>query len=301
MKQSKHHSAIQTRADQSCEHYQSLMNATTLCKSTPYYRPVPNLQLSLLQILVILSFFQSVLSQSTQSCLKVPQHAKLSYLHSIFSRGGNIKLCPGFIIDSEDCDTNGRPFTVSSLDLTVACDNFFGYGGQCTISCSGSHFEVQSGRTLILEGITLTGASYGSVTVQTGGNLIAFDSTWEGNKNENGEGAAVYGHIASSVSLTDDHFVGNDSEGDGGALFSKGSVKISSCELKNNSALNGRGGALFAGNEAVVTIRQNTFEGNSASIQGPTIYSEAGAVYHAAGNDGCDNVNAVERSHRNMC
>jgi len=280
------------------DRHRSLTKATTLCGKDA---PAPKLRLSLLQILIILMFLQPTLSQSTQSCLTVPQPAKLSHLHSLFNRGGNIKLCPGFVVDSEGCDTNEEPFTVSSLDLTVACDNFFGYGGQCTISCSGSHFDVKSERTLILEGMTLTGASSGSVTIQTGGNLIAFDSTWKGNKSDNGKGAAVYSHIASSVSLTDDRFIGNNSEEDGGALFMKGSVRMSSCELKDNSALNGRGGALFADEGAVVTIRQNTFEGNSASALGPTIYSETGAVYNAAGNSGCGNVASIGRSRRNIC
>lgn len=277
--------------------HRSLMKPTA---QSPFYHPTPNLRHSVLQILVVLTFFQPILSQAPGSCLKVPKDAKLSYLHSLFSQGGHLTLCPGFTIDSERCDTSGNPFNVSNLDLTVACDNFFGYSGQCKISCSGSHFNVQNGRTLILEGMTLTGASSSSVTVQTGGNLIAFDSTWEGNKNEHG-GAAVYGHVASSLSFTDASFVENYSEEDGGALFMKGGVKIISCKFKKNSALNGRGGALFADAGSAVTLRQNFFEGNNASILGPTIYSEVGTVYNAYGNDGCGDVASVERSQRNMC
>lgn len=133
---------------------------------------------SLFQTLAtIFLFLPSVLSQF---CMTVPQPAKLSYLHSLFAGGGVVSLCPDFVISSEGCDTDEQPFTVFDRDLQVSCDDFFGSGGLCEISCPGRHFEVESGRTLVLEGMTLKGATSGSVNLKTRGNLIVFDSTWEG-------------------------------------------------------------------------------------------------------------------------
>jgi len=216
-----------------------------------------------------------------------------------------ISLCPDFVISSEGCDTNGEPFIVSNrdLDLTVACDNFFGSHGHCKISCPGKHFEVENGATLILEGMALESATLGSIEIKNGGNLIAFDSTWEGNRNinEDGRGAAVYSHGTSSVSFVHDIFRGNIAQENGGALYITGSASINSCVLEDNSALEGSGGALFVTEISSVSIRQSTFGGNDASEQGPAIYSESGAIYHAAENVGCDDMASTSGNLPNIC
>lgn len=127
-------------------------------------------------IVMILLYLPSVLSQF---CSRIPQPARLSHLHSLFTSGGKVNICSGFVISLEGCDTNEQPFTVSQYDLTIACDDFFGGGGKCEISCPGRHFVIEGGRTLVLEGMTLKGATSGSIEIMTSGNLIGFDSTWE--------------------------------------------------------------------------------------------------------------------------
>jgi len=265
--------------------------------SNPIHRFMP------LQIMgAIFLFLPSVVSRS---CQTVPQPATLSYLHSLFTSGGRISLCPNFVISSDGCDTNGEPFIVSNreLDLTVKCDNVFGSHGHCKISCPGKHFEVESGTTLILEGMNLEGATSGSIEIKTGGSLIAFDSTWEGNSNmiEDGRGAAIYSNGTSSVSLANDTFCDNIAQGDGGALYITGSATIISCVLENNSALKGSGGAVFVTEKSSVSIRRSSFEGNSALEQGEAIFSESGAIYNAAENDGCGDMAFTSRNLPNIC
>jgi len=119
--------------------------------------------------------------------------------------------------------------------------------------------------------------------------------------NDDGRGAAVYSHATSSVSLAHDTFDGNSAQRDGGALYITGSASINSCLLENNSAIKGSGGALFATERSNVSIRRSTFEGNSALELGPAVFSEAGAIYKAAENNGCDNVAPIHGTLTNMC
>lgn len=256
-------------------------------------------------------------------------------------------LCPEFSVSSEDCDTNGAPFTLYDRDLTIGCDNFFGTNGlHCEINCPGRHFDIGHNATLYLEGMVLKGATEGSVNVMEGGNLIAFDSTWEGNKrrslqsppspsptklgkaskstkaskltkaskstkstkseerteqnqsDDNDRGGAVYGQEQSYVTLTNNNFLHNIAEGDGGALYIDGSVQINNCELKNNISLEGSGGALFVSERAIATIRETTFQDNSSKFHGPGMYLKRGATVNSADNSGCGNTSLERQQER---
>jgi len=103
-------------------------------------------------------FLALIPSALSQFCITVPQPATLSHLHSLFTSGRTVRLCPDFTVSGQGCDTNEQPFQVLSSDLTVVCD-FYRGGNRCEISCPGTHFEVNNGRTLVLEGMTLTGAT----------------------------------------------------------------------------------------------------------------------------------------------
>lgn len=282
-------------------------------------------------------------------CTKVSESVTLSELHSIFaSSDGNVLFCPEFSVSSENCDTNGTPFALYDRDLKIGCDNFFGTNGlHCEINCPGRHFDVGHNATLYLDGMMLKGATEGSVDVMEGGNLIAFDSTWEGNERRglqspssssslesakwvksvksakaakwtkspksakstksegrtelnqsdiNDRGGAVYGYEQSYVTLTNNKFLYNIAEGDGGALYIDGSVQINNCELKNNLSLEGSGGALFASDTAVATIRNTAFEDNSAKLQGPGMYFKHGATTNMVDNSGCGNTSLNRNS-----
>ena len=135
-------------------------------------------QLSCLRLFgSILLLLPSVLSQF---CVTVPIPAKLSYLHSLFNSERKVILCPDFEITGDGCDTNENPLIVSKSDLTVECEDFNGGGGLCKISCPGIHFRINSGKTLVLERLNLEGATNGSIVMNAGSSLIAFDSSWKG-------------------------------------------------------------------------------------------------------------------------
>lgn len=89
-------------------------------------------------------------------------------------------------------------------------------------------FVIEDGRTLILERMILKGATSGSVEIKNGGNIIAFDSTWERNENldEDGKGDAVYSDGISGVHLIYSKFLMNTAQRDGGACISKARLAL---------------------------------------------------------------------------
>jgi len=191
--------------------------------------------------------------------------------------------------------------------------------------------------------MVLKGATEGSVEVRAGGNLIAFDSTWEWNERRslrspssspssspslklfksfksskasksskssksdgkstrsdarteqnlnvvNDRGGAVYGYEQSYVTLTNNKFLHNIAKGDGGALYSEGSIQLNNCELKDNFSLEGNGGGLFASGTAVGLIRKTAFENNSAKLNGPGMYLKQASKVGTVDNSGCGNI-----------
>jgi len=122
-----------------------------------------------------------------------------------------------------------------------------------------------------------------------------------GEQQYEGRGAAIHSNGTSSVSLVQDTFRENIAQGDGGALYITGSASITNSVLEDNSALKGSGGAVFVTEQSNVSIRRSSFEGNSALEQGPAIFSESGAIYNAAENDGCGDMAFTSRNLPNIC
>ena len=120
-------------------------------------------------------------------------------------------------------------------------------------------FEVQSGATLILSGLTLkdgrasVGASGGGIFVASGGKVGLSNCTIEGCKAGTG--------------------------GNGGAIGSQGTVTITGSTLTGNSATNG--GAVYVTSGGVFTMHSGTISGNTVQSAAPK--TRGGGVFVSLG------------------
>jgi len=227
----------------------------------------------------------------SQWCEQLPESVTMSYLHSVYRNSrGYVRLCSGFSISGERCDVNA-PFVVNTTHLHLYCDNVYGAAGLCEISCPGSHFTVEKGKTLLLDRILLKGATSGSVIVNQG-TLYAKFSTWEGNVNEGGSGAAIYVESGSGAFLWYSEILGNNATEDGGGMYIGGDVTIRNGIINNNISKEGRGGGVFIADESYVSIGQCDFNENVAQ-EGPAIYSET-TLYRRSRNEGCGNAASTD-------
>lgn len=98
------------------------------------------------------------------------------------------------------------------------------------------------------------------------GNLALTDSLFQNNRSTNSVGGGVRSNTVTTISGT--HFLGNSSQGDGGALFALGQVVITNGLFQANQCLASScdGGALFAFSQT--TISNTQFLSNTAQDQG---------------------------------
>ena len=124
----------------------------------------------------------------------------------------------------------------------------------------------------------------GSQVTLTNGSLIQY------NTGSAGGGAIVYGRLNALDNSSD--ITGNCSTTDGGGAYvSGGTLYLSNSDMHANQALGatGRGGAVFASGDAVVTMTTSTFIGESApccntAYDGGGIYASHSYIYSLGGN-----------------
>ncbi len=123
---------------------------------------------------------------------------------------------------------------------------------------TGSVFVIDSGETVSLSGLTITGG--------------------KGNSGPLGEfGGGIY-NDGGTVTLSNSSLAGNDAEFSGGGIFNDGgTVTLSNSSLAGNDAEAGFGGGIF-NDDGTVTLSNSTLSGNSAIIGGGGIFTTGGAV-----------------------
>ena len=124
----------------------------------------------------------------------------------------------------------------------------------------------------------------GSQVTLTNGSLVQY------NTGSAGGGAIVYGRLNALDNTSD--ITGNCSTTDGGGAYvSGGTLYLSNADMHANQALGatGRGGAIFASGDAVITMTTSTFIGESApccntAYDGGGIYASHSYIYSLGGN-----------------
>ena len=173
----------------------------------------------------------------------------------------------------------GLTFTLTD-DNTQADYNKAGNGGTLT-AASGTLLNIkdQSNKpdntTVKLQGVTLTGATRG-VNAGRNVNLVAEGSSFSGHTTVNTSVAAIsYGGVG-TLEVDNCTFTNNciTSNGHAGAIFMNNAsckATITNSTFTNNQSKSNYGGAMWLSGHAI-TLRGNTFKGNTAGSVGGAVY-----------------------------
>ena len=182
--------------------------------------------------------------------------------------------------------TNGKAgFGVAILDDgNITITNCLFYSNQATGS-SGNIINNRKGSMTIdnckfYENV----ASRGAVGSQSGTNLLVKNSEFY--DNDMTSLSTTYGMIYSNSADTvvENTVFRNNKVKSGGAIYATrassgntGTLEVTNCTFDNNTALQGQGGAIFAG-RTPTTIKDSTFTNNQA-ISGSYVKGQGGAIY----------------------
>jgi hypothetical protein len=174
---------------------------------------------------------------------------------------------------------SGQLFTQGRLRITTGTVDIVGPGAEVlTIIGNGVQriFEISSGATATLSGLTLTNGGGG---ILNNGTLTVTHSTLSGNTAaSNGSGGAIYNAGSGTMLTVVDSLLTNNSAGNGGGLYNSSATLI-----LNDSTLSGNnsvspGGGISNANNGSVTITNTTFSGNVAGSFGGGISSTTGTL-----------------------
>ncbi|WP_405265224.1 Ig-like domain repeat protein [Methanobrevibacter sp.] len=183
--------------------------------------------------------------------------------------------------------TNGKASFASAIlnDGNMTITNCLFYSNQATGGSSGNIINNRKGSMTIdnckfYENV----ASRGAVGSQTGTNLLVKNSEFY--DNDMTSITTTYGMIYSNSADTvvENTVFRNNKAKAGGAIYatrassgSTGTLEVTNCTFENNTALQGQGGAIFAG-RTPTTIKDSTFTNNQA-ISGSYVKGQGGAIY----------------------
>ncbi len=202
---------------------------------------------------------------------------------------------------AQDCtDTNTITLTGSltptvnvTIDATV---------GNRTVTMGGNNavqlFIVNSGVTLGLRGLTLTGGNVGNVgnggrnrAIFNSGTVTITGSTFSGNFA--GAGGAIYNNGSGTLTVTGSTFANNNAGIVGGAIFNSGTVNIMGSTFSGNSADNG--GAIYNDGGGMLTVTGSTFANNNTVNGGGAIinYGTLTVTNSTFANNGANHGGAI--------
>ena len=205
-------------------------------------------------------------------------------------------------ITVNDLNYVGRTFTLTD-DNTQADYNKAGKGGTLT-AASGTLVNIKNqsnkpeNTTVKLQGVTLTGATRG-VYAGSNVNLVAEGSSFSGLTvtTVNTNGAAIsYGGVGTLV-VNKCKFADNrvKANGHAGAIYmnsASGKATITNSTFTNNQSKSNYGGAMWLAGHAI-TLRGNTFAGNTAGSVGGAVYLVPCTNVEKAETEAYDSYDAV--------
>jgi len=150
-------------------------------------------------------------------------------------------------------------------------------GPKAGVTVSGGElsrvFQVDSGVTASLSGLTITGGSTGGSgggLYNDGGTTTLTNCTVKGNYAYEGGGGLA--NAGGTTALTNCTISGNTARNGGGGLFNAGgTTTLTNCTVSGNSA--GTGGGLYNNNNGAATLINCTISGNSANTNGGGLYN----------------------------
>ncbi|EDM36289.1 hemagglutinin-related protein [Pedobacter sp. BAL39] len=185
-----------------------------------------------------------------------------------------------------------------ALSSATLLDGFSIRGGNATL-VSGNNYQgagihnnlgaVQFSNLWIKENIGVYGAG-----VYNNGDAVFTDVIFSNNqaKGSSARGAAVYN--LKNFKLTRGVFESNrivetsNYTGYGAGIFTSGALDLTEVEFKDNSILNGQGGAIYSNSNALINIKKASFTSNKATT--------GGALFIASGKPVLEEVTFTENS-----
>ena len=139
--------------------------------------------------------------------------------------------------------------------------------GANLLTLSGNHvgaFEVDSGVTASIVGLTISGSSTGyGGGIENAGTLTVSDSTISDN-NADGDGGGIQNESGGTLTITNSTITGNSSGGNGAGVENLGALSITDCTITANSGSGG--GGIY--NNGTATVTGSTIANNSAGEGG---------------------------------
>jgi len=206
------------------------------------------------------------------------------------NNGGIIFPCP-FTISGKGCPVNNVGYQVESM-VELLCEPSGVDHSLCTIDCPGTHFEILSGGSLVLDGITLRGSENSAIRMYGKGSLLTINSVFENNTNNIGNGGAINAFQDSIVNIDSTRFQNNEGQR-GGAIYLQGSAFIRGSVFLTNTAFDGGGGAIYVGRNGKTSLANNIFVRNNALLYGAAVFDAEGGITIQGKNTGCGNIGSI--------
>lgn len=189
--------------------------------------------------------------------------------------------------------TDIETVTLTTGELTISRDLTIegrGMGGATIRPAEGaiqSIFTVQSGTTVVLDGLTITGGrAFGGI--YSAGNLTLRNSTVRDNTSGI-SGGGIKTESGSKTHIVNSTITGNEALATGGGIFANGDLTIVASSIHGNTISSyggGLGGGIFA--DSLLVIENSTITGNGIVIEQPlgdTVSLGAG-VFLGTGGEG---------------
>lgn len=183
--------------------------------------------------------------------------------------GGSVTFSPAFLSPQTISLTGGQILVDKSLTISGPGANLLTIRNTAAASATSRVFEVANGVTLTLSGATISGGNLNGNAPGAGiyfrtGSLRLNNVVISGNQTS-GIGGGLAGDAASLLEMTSSTVSDNvalASNGNGGGIYSEGTVRIVNSTIARNSASNGSfnaGGIFTAGNGLIAntTITDN--------------------------------------------
>lgn len=203
---------------------------------------------------------------------------------------------------TNNCTLSGAG--ISTITATVAGSTIDVSGGSIvklknlTVSggtLSGAGLDVLGSSQVTLDNTDLinnNGANGGGIYIGSGSQVTLTNGSLVQNNTASyaGGGASVYGRL--NALDTNSDITGNSSTSDGGGVYvNGGTLYLNGADVHDNQALgaSGRGGGIYATNNAVITLTNSSFIGESApccntAYDGGGIYASHSTIYSLGGN-----------------
>jgi Chlamydia polymorphic membrane protein (Chlamydia_PMP) repeat len=219
--------------------------------------------------------------------------ATITVMNTSDSGAGSLRQALADANNDDTIDATGISGTITLTSGEVLVDKSVTINGPgaTNLAVDGNGvsrvFYIGSGRTVTIDGLTMTNGNGGSWSSGGGiyndhATLTISNSTLSGNSATSGHGGGIYNDHA-TLTITNSTLSGNSADFSGGGIYNDGSsgsamLTFTNSTLSGNSAAFGSGGGICTDGElgsTTLTITNSTVSGNSA-------HSGGGIVNHCS-------------------